>query len=93
MNDYVAHVRKTDRQKQTVQQHLLSVSDITGQLANKIGLKEAGELIGLLHDFGKYSQSFQNYIQSATEILNPDLDDDFVDANALKGKTMDMATA
>lgn len=86
MNDYVAHVRKTDRQKQTVQQHLLSVSDITGQLANKIGLKEAGELIGLLHDFGKYSQSFQNYIQSATEILNPDLDDDFVDANALKGK-------
>lgn len=83
---YVAHVRKLDGEKQSVKQHLLSVSEIAGQLAEKIGLKDAGELIGLLHDFGKYSKSFQNYIQSATGVLNSDLDDDFVDSVALKGK-------
>ncbi len=45
-----------------------------------------GELLGLLHDFGKYSLKFQDYIKSATGLLNPDVDDEYVDAMALKGK-------
>jgi CRISPR-associated endonuclease/helicase Cas3 len=49
-------------------------------------------LIGLLHDFGKYSADFQNYIQSATGLLNPDCDDEYVDAKSLKGK-IDHSTA
>lgn len=55
-------------------------------LAGKLGIPEAGELLGLLHDFGKYSRQFQAYIQSATGILNPDADDEYVDASALKGQ-------
>lgn len=84
--NYIAHVRGHDRQEQTVERHLLDVCEITGRLAHKIGMKEAGELIGLLHDFGKYSQPFQVYIKSATGILNADIDDDYVDSGALKGK-------
>lgn len=84
---FVAHVRQTDGAVQTLGTHLLDVSMLTSQFAAKIGVKEVGALIGLLHDFGKYSQQFQNYIQSATGLLDPDLDsDNFVDADANKGK-------
>ncbi len=61
---YIAHVRTTDKKKQTLATHLQEVAEITKKLASKINVAEAGELIGLLHDFGKYSTSFQNYIQS-----------------------------
>jgi CRISPR-associated endonuclease/helicase Cas3 len=84
---YIAHVRTVDKNIQTVATHLLEVADIAKQLAAKINVPEAGELIGLLHDFGKYSMPFQNYIQSGTGLINPDIDDNYVDACALKGKS------
>lgn len=48
---YIAHVRAADNEIQTVETHLREVAK---QLANKINVAEAGELVGLLHDFGKY---------------------------------------
>lgn len=89
---YIAHVRSSDKSRQTVADHLQEVAGIAKQLAAKINVSEAGELIGLLHDFGKYSASFQSYIQSGTGLLNPDMDEDYVDAVALKGK-IDHSTA
>jgi CRISPR-associated endonuclease/helicase Cas3 len=83
---YIAHVRKSDKKKQTLEQHLYEVKSIAGDLADKIGQKEAGKLIGLLHDFGKYSKAFQDYLGSATGLINPDGDADYVDAKGLKGK-------
>jgi CRISPR-associated endonuclease/helicase Cas3 len=88
---YIAHVRATDQHIQTVAKHLLEVADIAKALAAKINVPEAGELIGLLHDFGKYSKSFQDYIQSGTGLIDPD-SDNFVNAGALKGK-IDHSTA
>ena len=88
---YIAHVRATDQHIQTVANHLLEVADIAKALAAKINVPEAGELIGLLHDFGKYSKSFQDYIQSGTGLIDPD-SDNFVNAGALKGK-IDHSTA
>ncbi|MBT9100585.1 CRISPR-associated helicase Cas3' [Methylovulum psychrotolerans] len=89
---YIAHVRTTDQQIQTVSEHLSEVAEIAEKLAAKINVPEAGEIIGLLHDFGKYSTSFQDYIKSGTGLLNPDIDDDYVDAKAKKGK-IDHSTA
>lgn len=88
---YIAHIREKDREKQSLEDHLLEVSEIAKALAAKIGVPSAGELIGLLHDFGKYSQEFQNYIKSATGELNPD-EDDYVDARGMKGR-VDHSTA
>ncbi|MDP2903512.1 MAG: CRISPR-associated helicase Cas3' [Methylovulum sp.] len=90
--DYIAHVRATDQDIQTVAKHLSEAADIAKKLAAKINVPEAGEIIGLLHDFGKYSADFQKYIKSGTGLLNPDLDDDYVDAKAQKGK-IDHSTA
>ncbi|HEY8037668.1 MAG TPA: CRISPR-associated helicase Cas3' [Methylobacter sp.] len=89
---HIAHVRSTDKSIQTLETHLLEVAEITKKLAAKINAPEAGELIGLLHDFGKYSASFQNYIQSGTGLLNADIDDEYVDTVTLKGK-IDHSTA
>ena len=88
MTDFIAHVRQTDKNKQSVQTHLLETATIARQLAEKLNLSEVGELIGLMHDFGKYSQDFQEYIKSVTGI-NPDADD-YVLPN---GKKIDHSTA
>lgn len=91
-NSFVAHYRSRDDKIQTVCEHLIGVSSICKQLTAKIGLSEAGELLGLLHDIGKYSTDFQNYIKTETGLLNPDIDDTDADAKSLKGK-IDHSTA
>lgn len=83
---HIAHVRATDGAIQPLSAHLTGVSLLARCHAQKIGLSMHGELIGLLHDLGKYSEEFQVYLQSATGLLNPDEDEEFVDAKELRGK-------
>lgn len=87
---FIAH-KNSNQNIQTVEHHLLETSQICRLLARKINVPLAGELLGLMHDFGKYSSAFQSYIQSATNMINPD-EDDYVDAKGLKGK-IDHSTA
>ena len=89
---YIAHQRKTDGTKQSLERHLLEVAELSKTFASKIGLTEPGELIGLVHDLGKYNKEFQDYLKSAVGLLNQDEDEDFVDAQRLKGK-IDHSTA
>lgn len=91
-NKYIAHYRSQDGVVQTVSEHLEGVAAQSKKKADKIGLPEAGELLGFLHDLGKYSDSFQKYIGLGTGIIDPDIDG--VDANikSLKGK-IDHSTA
>lgn len=88
---YIAHQRKSDGAVQSLESHLLEVSDIAKSLAAKIGLQDQGELIGLLHDLGKYSDEFQTYLKSAVGLIDQD-EDDFVDSKNMKGK-VDHSTA
>lgn len=85
-NQPIAHVRDGDGSIQPLRDHLTGVSRLARCHADKIGLAHQGELIGLLHDLGKYSEEFQNYLKSAVGLLNPDEDEEFVDAQGLKGK-------
>ncbi len=89
--DYIAHSREKDGEIQSLIDHLQEVSRKTGEFASKVGLKEQGEVIGLLHDIGKASHEFKQYIKSAVGLINPD-EDDYVDAAGLKGK-VDHSTA
>ena len=91
VNNSIAHVREKDQERQTPENHLLGVAKLSEEAATKAEMPEAGELIGLLHDLGKYSQQFQQYIGSATGCINPD-EDDYVDTKGLKGK-IDHSTA
>jgi CRISPR-associated endonuclease/helicase Cas3 len=81
----LAHWRKSDQTAQDLDVHLTNVGYWSGVFASKIHLGSAGELMGLLHDIGKYSPEFQAYIKSAEGLINPD-EDDYVDAQERRGK-------
>ncbi len=76
---------------QTLETHLAESGAIAAKFTAKIGLPEIGELLGLLHDIGKYSSKFQGYIQSATGMIDPDADD-YSNFRTQKGK-IDHSTA
>ncbi|GJM84062.1 CRISPR-associated helicase/endonuclease Cas3 [Paenibacillus sp. HMSSN-139] len=59
---YIAHVREHDKEIQPLKTHLLGVQRLAEQFGEKLGLKHVAGLAGLLHDLGKYSDKFQEYI-------------------------------
>lgn len=63
--DYIAHVREEDRKIQSVKAHLLGAKQLAEIYGAKIQLKHVSGLAGLLHDLGKYSDEFQQYIYEA----------------------------
>lgn len=81
----IAHWRKQDRLPQFLPDHLMGVAKLAKGFGLKLRMEVAAELIGLLHDLGKYSADFRRYIHSALDLLDPDTDD-YVDSNSLKGK-------
>jgi CRISPR-associated endonuclease/helicase Cas3 len=89
--EYIARYRQSDGSPQSLIEHLEGVSALAGKFSGKIGLSSFGELMGLLHDFGKYSNSFQSYIKSAGGKVESD-DDDYIDADKMRGK-IDHSTA
>jgi len=80
----IAHL-SPDGRVQLLENHLKGTAALAAKFALKVGMKEAGELIGLLHDIGKASQEFQNYIKSAVGLINPD-EDDYVDYKTRRGR-------
>ena len=87
---YIAHLRKSDGQIQSVQAHLKETAVLAKAFAKKLNLELPGELLGLMHDFGKYSHKFQKYIHDETGLFNPDLDDEESTPN---GSKVDHSTA
>ena len=90
-NLLLAHIRDIDKRRQTLVDHLNAVSQLAGEFADKIGLRKTGEIIGLLHDFGKASENFQNYLLSGEGVLNPDADG-YINPESMRGK-IDHSTA
>lgn len=62
---FIAHIRQSDNEVQTVKDHLLEVQALAEKYGEPIGMKHLCGLAGLLHDFGKYSQEFLHYIHAA----------------------------
>ena len=58
---FIAHLNG-DR-PHLVHDHLLSVSRFAGESCGKLGADLAGATLGLLHDLGKYSHAFQDYLR------------------------------
>lgn len=65
MCKYVAHIRD-DGTIQTCKEHCCNTADIASSLLSPIGLSNVGYIAGLLHDMGKFSDEFLEYIKTAT---------------------------
>ena len=61
---FAAHVRKNG-DIQSVEEHCKHTAQITSVVLSDHGLMNTGYLAGLLHDMGKYSQAFHNYIMDS----------------------------
>ena len=87
---YIAH------RDQELYEHLEGVARLAKIHAEKICMGNYGELLGLLHDVGKYSEEFQKYITDALKkedpAFNPDEDEEFEDLTGKRGK-IDHSTA
>ncbi|WP_335870282.1 CRISPR-associated helicase Cas3' [Bacillus sp. 2205SS5-2] len=63
--NYIAHIRNSDGEEQSLEKHLEGVSSLAASYGEKIGLKHLAELAGILHDAGKISDEFQQYLKLA----------------------------
>lgn len=63
----IARIRKSDKAEQPLATHLCAVGRLCGHFADAAGLKVSGLLIGMLHDLGKFSERFQQYIRSQNQ--------------------------
>ncbi len=62
MKQYLAHIRRDGSAKQTMRAHLLRVGDLMAASAAGIGLSATARLIGVLHDLGKCTKEFADYL-------------------------------
>lgn len=66
----IARFRLKDYKTQSLEEHLLGVKELAEKYGAKLELKHLCGLAGVLHDLGKYSNEFKNYILDIIE--NPD---------------------
>lgn len=64
---YPAHYRLADDIYQTVEEHVEGVRKLCGQYASNLGFTNTGILMGLLHDMGKFTDDFYNYINESIQ--------------------------
>lgn len=68
--NYIAHIRDSDKTEQTVKQHLLDAKELAENFGVKLKIKYLAGLATLLHDFGKATPEFFDYIYTA--VHDPD---------------------
>lgn len=62
----IAHVRSKDEPCHNLKQHLSNTANLCAKFAGKMGLDKVGYLLGISHDLGKASETFQNRIRIKT---------------------------
>ena len=59
-----AHIRRSDSAEQSLEEHSQSVSRLCGRYARPLGLEKTAALIGLMHDMGKATRDFAQYLRT-----------------------------
>ncbi|QAY65338.1 CRISPR-associated helicase Cas3' [Paenibacillus protaetiae] len=88
MKDYIAHIRSSDGEIQTVEEHLLGVKQLAESYGEKLGVKHIAGLAGMLHDMGKYTNTFRTYILEAVKNPNNPPKRGSVDHSTAGGKLL-----
>ncbi len=67
-NMYYAHSENKSGVWESVYEHLKEVSNISKQFASEWGCSVEGEVAGLFHDLGKYTDAFQDVLRGAIKV-------------------------
>lgn len=65
--EYYAKSKNAVGHQETVREHLTKVAKLARSYGDPIGLGNSAELAGYLHDFGKYTEAFQNVLRGTAE--------------------------
>ncbi len=76
MQKFIAHVKQNDngswKEPHYLNDHLNSVAKLAGEFASEFGNKDWGELVGYLHDLGKFNNDWQRYLFRNSGYPDPD---------------------
>lgn len=69
MDDFVAHIKSDEGNGQKVffhklADHLKGTASLSAEFAESFGCRNWGYAAGLIHDIGKFSDAFQEYIRA-----------------------------
>ena len=81
--EFSAHIREQDKEKQSVREHCKNTADLSGQYLANISLGTVGELCGLLHDAGKLTKEFDDYINGRNNLARGSIDHSYAGAKYL----------
>lgn len=65
--NWIGRIDDKTKKVQGLKEHLGNVSRYSAEFSSKIGLAKVGRLMGLLHDMGKASIEFRDYIRNVVE--------------------------
>ena len=67
MEQYYAHIAE-DGRKQTVREHLIGTSNLSGEFGSDFGAAPIAKVAGAYHDLGKYSPGFQERLNGGERV-------------------------
>lgn len=68
--EYYARSENALGEKETIQHHLARVGELCGMFLGPLGYDGWGEQMGQLHDFGKWSEDFQQVLAGRKAHVN-----------------------
>lgn len=80
----VAHIRDSTKVVQSLEEHLVGTAELAERFIREIGIADVGTVIGLLHDLGKASQDFNDYITGKGDCSRGEIDHSTAGAQFLK---------
>ena len=91
MKTYPAHIRKENEEFkiQSVEEHLRGTAEIAADDLKSVGLSNTAYLAGLVHDLGKYTDDYADYINRASkgeDVRRGSVNHTFAGVNAILDK-------
>lgn len=70
----IAHIRSSTGEIQSLEEHLFNCAEIAERNASKIGLCDVGRFLGMMHDIGKATSRFNDYISHTSGAKRGEID-------------------
>ena len=80
---YTAHISKDRKRKQSVYEHSKNTARLAAKSLDSVGLSSSGMLAGLLHDGGKLTKRFDDYINGISDTRRGEIDHSYAGAKYL----------